>query len=125
MVKKILFSYALTCFCISASAEIYVDTSKGILLITSDLSGTVIAKIIGPDDEVVVDESYSGSSFLWTPEGSDGAYRYDVRVVPNEQSDRITQRVEDTPEGIFESDYAGGSIEVKNGLIALGEEKLK
>jgi len=83
-------------------AEITVEKSGGVLNITSDTSGKVTAKIIGPNDEVIVDETYDGSSFSWTPSGSDGAYRYDV---------------------VIGEDYAGGSVEVIHGVISIDEHK--
>lgn len=85
----------------SVFANITVDKSNGVLSITSDTSGTVRAKVIGPNDEVVVNETYQGSSFAWVPSGADGAYRYDVRI---------------------KGEYAGGSIEVHNGQLETEEE---
>lgn len=87
---------------VGALAEMTVDKSGGVLTITSDQSGTVTAKVIGPNDEVIVNEKYEGSSFSWTPSGTDGAYRYDVRV---------------------EGDYAGGSVEVRDGQMTTEEEE--
>ncbi len=81
---------------VGALAEITVNKSNGVLNITSDKSGKATAKIIAPNDEIIVDESYDGSSFSWTPSGADGAYRYDVRI---------------------EGDYAGGSVEVIGGEL--------
>ena len=83
---------------VGALAEMTVDKSNGVLTITSDKSGKVTAKVIGPNDEVVVNVKYTGNSFTWTPSGQDGAYRYDVRV---------------------EDDYAGGSVEVNYGQISI------
>ncbi len=84
---------------VGALAEMTVVKSNGVLTVTSDKSGTVTAKVIGPNDEVVANETYEGNSFSWTPSGVDGAYRYDVRV---------------------DGDYAGGSVEVRNGKISTG-----
>ncbi len=79
-----------------AFAEMAVDKSNGMLTITSDKSGKMHAKVIGPKGEVLVDEKYEGSSFSWTPSGADGAYRYDVRMG---------------------NQYVGGSVEVKDGQL--------
>ena len=93
---------------VGALADMVVDKTNGVLTVTSSISGTVIAKVIGPNNEVVVNEKYEGNSFTWTPSGEDGAYRYDVNVLTvsedSEQSEENTQ-----------SDYAGGSVEVKDG----------
>ncbi len=100
-------------------ADITVDKSNGILSISSDIEGTVVAKVIAPNDEVVVDERYSGNSFSWVPSsGPDGAYRYDVRVF--DRVDKLKRVVSSAPSN--NSDYAGGSVEVMNGQIATGEE---
>lgn len=104
---------------VSAFAIMTVDKSNGVLTVTSDISGTVIAKVIGPNDEVVVNEKYEGNSFSWTPSGADGAYRYDVRVVPvqtNVKRDVSSQ----SRNGIkVKRNYAGGSIEIRNDQIDL------
>ena len=103
---------------VGALADMIVDKSNGGLTITSDISGMVIAKIIGPNDEVVVNETYEGNSFSWTPSGSDGAYRYDVRVVPQttkENSSNIEPTVQE--DSNIKSDYAGGIIEVVDGQM--------
>ena len=108
----------LTGLGVNAYAEISVDTFNGVLTISSDIDGIVSAKVIGPDDKVVVNESFNGNSFSWSPSsGPDGAYRYDVRVSPQYQNDS-----EDPSTATNKSDYAGGSVEIKNGLIAMGEE---
>ena len=110
--KKLLFTAMLFSLTSHAYSEITVDQSNGVLNITSDIDGTVSAKIIGPDDKVVVDDSYSGSSFSWAPSsGPDGAYRYDIRI------NKVSEKEEDSA-----GDYAGGSVEVKNGQITMGEE---
>jgi len=100
-------------------ADITVDKSNGILTISSDIEGIVTAKVIGPDDKIVVDERYSGNSFSWAPSsGPDGAYRYDVRVF--DRVDKLKRVVSSAPSN--NSDYAGGSVEVVNGQIATGDE---
>jgi len=88
-------------FSVSALADMTVDKTGGVLTITSTSNGKVIAKVIGPNDEVIVNETYEGSSFTWSPSGVDGEYRYDVRV---------------------EGDYAGGSVEVHNGTITVNND---
>lgn len=60
--KKILLTGALARLGTNAIAVITVNKSNGVLKITPDINGTVIAKVVGPDDEVMADESYSGSS---------------------------------------------------------------
>jgi len=104
MKKNILFKFLLVgvVSSVGALADMAVDKSGGSLTVTSTLNGKVHAKVIGPNDEVVVDETYVGNSFSWSPSGEDGAYRYDVRV---------------------EGDYAGGSVEVTNGQIATSTEE--
>ena len=109
-----------------ALADMTVVKSADGLTVTSDISGTVIAKVIGPNNEVVVNEKYEGSSFSWTPSGADGAYRYDVRVVPSVQktsstNNAIQAQAGTTPDA--KSDYAGGSIEVFNGSIAINKPR--
>jgi len=88
-------------FSVSALADMTVDKSAGILTITSSTNGKVTAKVIGPNDKVIVNERYEGNSFTWTPSGEDGTYRYNVRV---------------------EGDYAGGTVEVRDGQISKEEE---
>ncbi len=113
-IKSLLLAAIVAGVGTNAFAEITVDKTNGVLTITSDMDGTVIAKIIGPDDKVVVDESFRGSSFSWSPStGPDGAYRYDVRVSPRVQNQGN------------KSDYAGGSVEVINGQIYDHEEVLQ
>jgi len=97
LIKGLLVGAMLS---VSALADMTVDKSAGVLTITSTSNGKVIAKVIGPNDEVIVNERYEGNSFTWVPSGGDGAYRYDVRV---------------------EGDYAGGSVEVKNGQLEVIE----
>jgi hypothetical protein len=82
---------------VGALADMTVDKSNGALTITSDTSGVVIAKIVGPDNKIVVNEKYEGNSFSWTPEGADGVYRYDVRI---------------------KGDHIGGSVNIKNEKLA-------
>ena len=119
-IKSLLLAAIVAGVGTNAFAEITVDQSNGVLTISSDMEGTVIAKVIGPDDKVVVDESFSGSFFSWSPStGLDGAYRYDVRVLPQSQNDS-----EGTSTATNKSDYAGGSVEVKNGQIDDREETL-
>lgn len=93
-------------------ADLVVDKSSGVLTITSDISGLVIAKIIGPNDEVIVDEQFNGSSFSWIPSGLDGVYFYDVRVIP-------TQNISSDDKRLDKGDYAGGMIEIINGHIPI------
>ncbi len=102
-----------------ALADMTVDKSNGELTVTSDISGIVIAKVIGPNDEVVVNEKYEGNSFSWTVSGDDGAYRYDVRVVPvvQEKSSANVGQAMAEDSSSAKSDYVGGSIEVKNGKM--------
>ena len=103
----------------SALADMDVDKSTGVLVVTSTISGTVIAKVVGPDDNIVVNEKYEGNSFTWTPSGMDGAYRYDVRVVPKTAKvtamDGVKKSIEASSN--VKSDYAGGSVEVTDGQI--------
>ena len=121
--KHVLLGALLACFSGSALAEMSVDKSQGQLIITSDIDGLVIVKIIGPDDVVVVDDRYNGNSFSWSPSsGSDGAYRYDVRVI--DQSNTESKQDQES-ESKTKSDYAGGSVEVTNGQIANYEEEVQ
>ena len=108
---KIIIVAAVTS--INVSAKMTVDDSNGVLTITSTLSGMVIAKIIGPNNEVLVDEKYEGNSFFWTPSScASGAYRYDVKVIPFSKKEGTVQK-----EIKYKSDYAGGVIEVLNGIF--------
>ena len=112
---------------VGALADMTVDKSNGVLTVTSDISGTVIAKVIGPNDEVVVNEKYEGNSFSWSPSGVDGAYRYDVRVVSATQriaSENDTQAIAGETSGT-KSDYAGGSVEIKDGQIVSNQNPVE
>lgn len=108
-----------------ALADMTVVKSADGLTVTSDISGTVIAKVIGPNNEVVVNEKYEGSSFSWTASGADGAYRYDVRVVPSVQKNASANEGQamTNQSSAAKSDYAGGSIEVFNGSIAINKPR--
>ena len=120
-VKSALFCVISISLTGVAIAELTVDKSQGQLNISSDINGTVIAKVIDPDDVMVVDERYFGNSFSWSPSsGPDGAYRYDVRVIPTSNAD-TTKNQEQQSEST-NSDYAGGSVEVINGQIGNSEE---
>lgn len=99
ILAKLLLAGALSSAC--AFADISVDKSNGVLTVTSDINGIVIAKIIGPKDEVVVDKRYPGNSFTWQPSGADGTYRYDVKVIPTTND-----------KGQSKGDYAGGMLKV-------------
>lgn len=94
----------------SAMAALTVDMSNGVLTVTSDETGTIIAKVVDPDDKVIVDERYEGDTFTWTPSGSDGAYRYSVRVLGNEVDGEDTRAA-----------YTGGSLEIVHGQLAVEE----
>ena len=108
---------------VGALADMSVDKSDGVLTITSTITGTVIAKVIGPDDKVVVNEKYEGNSFSWTPSGMDGAYRYDVRVVPKSTKVNTVdaEQQQSVEASNIKSDYAGGSVEVTNGQININK----
>ena len=80
-----------------ALADITADRSNGVLTVTSSTSsGAILAKIVGPNDEVIINEKSNGNSFSWTPSVADGIYRYDVRI---------------------KGEHTGGSVKVKNGKI--------
>ena len=107
-----------------ALADIAVDKSDGVLSIVAEGGETMRVKIVAPDDTVIVDTEVTGS-FSWTPSGSDGAYRYDVRVVPSTQKIASTtdiQAMAGETSGT-KSDYAGGSVEVKNGQMMTNSEE--
>ncbi len=123
-IKSLLLAAIVTGVGTHAFAEMTVDKSQGQLIITSDFEGTVIAKVIGPDDVVVVNERYSGNSFSWSPSsGPDGAYRYDVRVI--EQSNTAATKTQGQQSSSTNSDYAGGSVEVRNGAMAAATEAVQ
>jgi frataxin-like iron-binding protein CyaY len=103
---------------VGALADMTVDKSNGVLTITSDISGMVIAKVIGPNNEVIINEKYEGNSFSWTASGVDGAYRYDVRVVHSAQkSTSNSMQAMGKKVSTAKSDYAGGSVEIINGQL--------
>ena len=102
---------------INAVADITVDKSNGVVTITSDISGIVFAKVVDPNDKVIVDRRYEGNSFTWTPSGPDGAYRYDVHIVEAKTPDLEESGGEEQSDGSGASDYAGGSVEVLDGQI--------
>ena len=112
MLAKLLLVGAVSS--ISAFAIMTVDKSDGVLTVTSDINGIVIAKIIGPKGETIVDERFNGSSFSWVPSGLDGAYSYDVRVIPTQDASSDDKRLD-------KGDYAGGMIEVVNGQIVISK----
>ena len=101
---------------VGALANMTVDKSGGVLTITSTITGTVIAKVIGPNDKVVVNTKTQGNSFTWIPSGEDGAYRYDVRVVPATQK-TTSENTVNAIASDAKSDYTGGSVEVINGQL--------
>ena len=129
---RVLFISLLASLSSHVMADVTVDKSNGVLTITSDIDGKINAKVIGPDDSVVVNERFSGNSFSWAPSsGSDGAYRYDVRFSPDaintksNSSARLNlfnttsiSNQQDSSSPTVQSDYAGGSVEVINGQIA-------
>ncbi len=111
---------------VGALADMTVDKSNGVLAITSDISGTVIAKIIGPDDKIVVNEKYEGNSFSWTPSGMDGAYRYEVRVLPkvtNEVAGNNQMLQVITKAKKQKNDVAIGSVEISNGQLEVDRKR--
>ena len=127
MKKNLFIKYLLigVVSSVNALADMNVDKSTGVLVVTSTITGTVIAKVVGPDDKIVVNEKYEGNSFTWVPSGIDGAYRYDVRVIPKTTKvssvDTVEKKIEASSN--MKSDYAGGSIEVTNGQIQTNEEE--
>jgi len=100
VIGKLLVAGAVTT--VFAFAEISMSKANGVVTITADKSGKITAKVIGPDDKVIINETYEGNSFSWTPSGNDGAYRYDV---------------------VIGSEYAGGSVEVVNGTLKEERER--
>lgn len=92
-----------------------VSTTDGILNVQCDRSGTVIVKVVAPNDGVIVDERYEGHQFTWSPSGMDGAYRYDVRVVIPPVEAQENAALGEKKEAV--SEYAGGSVEVRGGKI--------
>ncbi|WP_415407450.1 hypothetical protein ACLHDG_02670 [Sulfurovum sp. CS9] len=108
ILAKLLLAGAVSS--VSAFAMMTVDKSNGVLKVSSDINGIVIAKIINPNDEVIVHKQFNGSSFSWTLSGPDGVYFYDVRVIP-------TQIVSSGDKRSGRGDYAGGMIEVVGGQI--------
>ncbi len=109
---------------VCTSADMTVDKSNGVLTITSDISGTLTAKVIGPNDKVVVNEKYQGNSFSWVPSGTDGAYRYDVRVGSAQTNGKRDVSSQSRNEIKVDRNYAGGSIEVKDGQMTTEEEEV-
>ena len=107
----------------TAFATLKVAITDGVLYISSSITEgnqKVIAKIVAPNDQLIVDKTYEGSSFTWTPSaGANGAYRYDVRVITtpeNESSEVETKKLQNNKFNSSE-EYAGGSIVVVNGKI--------
>lgn len=107
ILAKLLVAGVLSSACVYA--EMTVKQSNDILMVTSDIHGIVIAKIIGPNEKKIVDKRYNGSSFSWTPSGSNGTYRYDVRVIPTSGNG----------EHLSTGDYAAGMISVADGQIVI------
>ncbi len=102
ILPKLLLSATL--ISVVAFADISVNKSNGILSVNSDKSGIVRAKVINPNNQMVIDETYEGNSFSWTPSGADGAYRYDVWI---------------------KGERTAGSIEIDNGKIATFQDERK
>ena len=106
---------------VGALADMQVAKSTEALVVTSSVSGTVIAKVMSPDDRLIVNEKYEGSSFTWSPPaGANGAYRYDVRVIKTSLNTQV-QNAQVNSSATTE-EYAGGSVEIKNGKIITEEE---
>ena len=105
---------------IGVNADIQVDVSSGALTVTSDISGTMIAKVVDPNDKVIIDKRYQGNLFSWVPSGPDGAYRYDVHIVETIIPERGDEEQSD---GTGKSEYAGGSVEVSDGQIISEKEE--
>lgn len=105
ILAKLLVAGVLSSAC--AYAEMTVNQSNNILMVTSNIHGIVIAKIIGPNEKKIVDKRYNGSSFSWTPSGPDGTYRYDVRVIPTSGNSEHSSL----------GDYTAGMISVVDGQI--------
>ncbi len=136
-IKSLLLVVAVASLGAPALADMTVDKTNGMLTITSDIDGTINAKIIGPDDSVAVNDRFIGNSFSWAPSsGPDGAYRYDVRFSPNPTNTNSSARLilfntsststeQDVSAPTIKSDYAGGSVEVINGQIDDQEEALQ
>ena len=99
---------------VSAFGAMTVEVSESLLSVECDKAGTVIAKVVAPDDTVLVDTQYEGYRFTWSPSGSDGAYRYDVRVVMQPVEAVEGEHVQGAE---TVSEYAGGSVEVRSGKI--------
>lgn len=104
-----LFASALSGIGSPVFAEITVNQAEGVLTIISSVGGTVTAKVVAPDDEIVINQQYDGSMFSWTPSGMDDAYRYDVRIIPDQTDASANTK----------GNYAGGVIEVKNGQMIM------
>jgi len=56
----------------SAFAAMDVEVTENQLSVTCDTSGTVLAKVVAPDDTVVADRQFEGYRFTWHPSGADG-----------------------------------------------------
>ena len=117
---------ALSMISTSAFATMTVNTTGGLLSVECDQSGTVVAKVVAPDDTIIVNERYEGNQFTWSPAemggayryAMDGAYRYDVRIViPPTEDEKSENEEAEFEENEAISEYAGGSLEVRNGEI--------
>ncbi len=99
---------------IMAEAEIVIEKKNDVLTITSDINGIVIAKVVGSTNQIIVDKRYKGNTFVWVvPDEASGAYRYDVRIVPELEKEIMVQ--ERPEKGMNTGDHIGGSVEIING----------
>lgn len=96
----------------SAMAALTVDKSNGVLTVTSDAAGVVSAKVMSVTDEVIVDTTFEGYSFSWTPNVADGTYLYEVRVTAASEAEE---------EGSA-SDVKMGVAMVRNGQLVSGQK---
>lgn len=123
-VKIVLFSALLISSISTAMSESTVYKSNEQLTVSFDVVGTVIAKIIGPDDVSVVNERFSGNSFNWYLNSEpDGTYRYEVRIIEQSPTNDEGNSNKLSFTGTNKINYAGGMIEVKNGSIIIAKEK--
>jgi len=104
-----------------AYAEMSVNITKGGLSVTSTLYGKVIAKVVDPNGNVLVNTTYEGSSFNWQAGGENGAYSYEVRVI-GAQEETNTKNKSDSEESV---DFTGGIVEIADGSIVIVSDEEK
>ena len=109
---------------VGAFADIEVYISNDALSFDANADKIKI-KIVAPDDKVIINTTATGS-FTWYVRGDNGAYRYDVRIIPAIQVQKTSLDTTDSNKQISsaspsnkQDSYVGGSVEVVDNSIVI------